>query len=127
MNYLSSQIYILFCKNDYFGVHALCIPKERTHIPLARETTNRLLPLRNTFVYGMTSLLFDKLLKHKASSRQVSEVDESLFPAFHRVRISALGRFTLSMTESSCRSLYARRVASPLSYLWTRPFFYDWH
>ena len=33
---------------------------------LARET-NRLLRLRNTFVYGMTSLLFDKLLKHKAS------------------------------------------------------------
>ena len=32
MNYLSSQIYILFCKNDYFGVHALCIPKERIYI-----------------------------------------------------------------------------------------------
>ena len=97
MNYLSSQIYILFCKNDYFGVHALCIPKERIYIhthTLARETTNRLLRLRNTFVYGMTSLLFDKLLKHKASSRQVSEVDESLFPAFHRVRTSTLGRFT---------------------------------
>ena len=90
---------------------------------LARET-NRLLRLRNTFVYGMTSLLFDKLLKHKG---QVSKVDESLFPAFHRVRTSTLGRFTISMAESSCRSLYAGRVASPLSYLWTRPFFYDWH
>ena len=32
MNYLSSQIYILFCKNDDFGVHALCIPKERIYI-----------------------------------------------------------------------------------------------
>ena len=36
MNYLSSQnmycvLTSLFCKNDYFDVHALCIPKEHTH------------------------------------------------------------------------------------------------
>ena len=94
-----TNIIMMFCKNDYFGVHAPCIPI----YTLAGET-NRLLRMRNMFVYGMTSLLFDKLLKHKG---QVSKVDESLFPAFHRVRTSTLGRFTKYMAESLCRSLYA--------------------
>ena len=73
----------------------------RTHARRHARTQAPCLRLRNTFVYGMTSLLFDLGL---TSSRQVSEVDET---AFHRVRTSTLGRFTISMAESSCISLYA--------------------
>ena len=72
------------------------------------------LRLRNTFVYGMTSLLLTN----------DSEVDETLFPAFHRVRTSTLGRLLniwLIVRVDHC----TRRVASPLPDLWTRPFFYD--
>ena len=48
--------------------------------------------------------LWDDVIAFLTSSRQVSEVDET---AFHRVRTSTLGRFTISMAESSCISLYA--------------------
>ena len=72
------------------------------------------LRLRNTLVYGMTSLLLTN----------DSEVDETLFPAFHRVRTSTLGRFTKYMAESSCRSLYPT-CGVTFPDLWTRPFFYD--
>ena len=63
MNYLCPQFVLCyeFCKN--------CTCTQEAH---TRTHARTCLRLRNTFVYGMTSLLFE----------QVSEVDETLFPCF---------------------------------------------
>ena len=84
MNYLCPQICIV-CKNSTYKMHAGRRIHTHTHAHThARTHVAAYLRLRSTFVYGMTSLLFDK----------TSLLSETLFPAFHRVRTSTLGRFT---------------------------------
>ena len=66
MNYLCPQIcnFVLFCKNDLFR-RARTMHNEGGYTHTHTHThTHHNRRQRNTFVYGMTSLLFDKR-KHK--------------------------------------------------------------